>query len=438
MKNRRNNFYVVNIGNELLNGKALNTNLAYLGKRLQEFGFEIKKAFIIPDNSATIQKTLRKIWKEHSVVFITGGLGPTRDDITRMSVAEFFQRELEYNEFIYENIKQKFEAKNIKMPEINKIQAFFPKGFDILYNHLGTAHGLYFSEGKKHLFCLPGVPFELEYIFKHSIIAYLKQWNRFITYDYVDIHTFGISESKAAEMLDQQVLEKGVNIAWLPQIGRVDIRLFGNNIRGVHKALKEVCDTLRENIWGINEVSPANALHDELLQSKRNIYNLNIFPALQNNNKNRKLTLSVVESCTGGMLSSALTKIPGSSKYFIGALVAYANDVKSNLLDISPDILKKQGAVSKKTLIAMLNGCEKLFNTDIVCAISGVAGPEGGTKKKPVGTVYIGVKLLGNIFVERCFFDGNRERIRHKAFEKTIFMILKMIQSLDKKDNIIY
>ena len=401
--------YIVNIGNELLTGRTVNTNLTTLANKLLPIGYEITEAYIIPDTKEAIQETLKKVWRDNSIVIFTGGLGPTKDDITKTTLADFFQKELIYHEEIFEMIKDRFANRKMEMPEQNKIQAFIPKDFTPLLNTQGTAPGMYFHSEKRHLFSLPGVPFEMVHLFDTYVIDILKNISSDLKFYTKELNTYGIGESKTAELLENLVLEDGVNISWLPHLGRVDIRLSGQNLVGIEKTLKDIQKILGKYIWGNGYKHPIEPLHLELIK--------------------RNLTISTAESCTGGMLSSLLTKTQGASKYFMGSVVSYSNEIKINILAVSPETLIKYGAVSEETALEMLSGCKKLFNTDISCVITGIAGPDGGTEKKPVGTVYIGVDFQGKIRVEKCLFAGSREQIRQRAVEKAIFMVIEDIDN---------
>jgi nicotinamide-nucleotide amidase len=309
-----------------------------------------------------------------------------------------------FHEDICKKIEERFALRNMTTPEINKVQAYIPEDFTPLVNEHGTAPGFMFKDGEKCLFCLPGVPFEMEMMFELHIVKYLKENYLVREFFCKDINTYDISESKIAELMRDLKYDTGVNIAWLPQTGRVNVRVYGNNISGCEKVFNEICETLKEYIWGIDYNSPMELLHEILFK--------------------KNLTISTAESCTGGMLASLLTKMSGSSAYFKGSILSYSNEIKTELLEVPNEILQKFGAVSEETVREMLIGCRKKFKTDIVCATSGIEGPDGGSKDKPVGTVYVGVKWGEKMIIERCYFTGDREMIRFKACEKTLFLSL--------------
>ncbi|MCL2064304.1 MAG: CinA family nicotinamide mononucleotide deamidase-related protein [Candidatus Cloacimonetes bacterium] len=402
-----NKIFIINIGNELLTGRITNTNLTTLGQKLLSLGFEITEAYVIPDVKDAIFETLNKVWLDSALIIVTGGLGPTKDDITRTTLGEFFKKEMIFYEDINEDIRESFRKRNSEMPEINRVQAYIPQDFMPLKNKHGTAPGMYYKCDNRHLISLPGVPFEMEHLFEEYVVDILEANKPEMEFWVYDINTYGIGESAAAEIIENISLAENVKLAWLPHLGRVDLRLMGCNKEGIMKALGYIEEKLSNYIWGKNEKNPIDKLHQELI--------------------NRQMTIATVESCTGGMLSSLLTTKSGSSKYMMGSVVCYSNDVKINTLGVLSETINKYGAVSLEVAHEMLEGCKKMFNTDICCAITGIAGPEGGSKEKPVGTVYIGVSILNKKRVEKCYFIGNREQIRQKAVDKAVFMVLEEI-----------
>ncbi|MCK9330637.1 MAG: CinA family nicotinamide mononucleotide deamidase-related protein [Candidatus Cloacimonetes bacterium] len=399
---------IINIGNELLLGKTVNTNLSWMANQLSMIGININKAVIIPDETDIIHQALYNAWEKSSLIIITGGLGPTKDDITKKAVADFFNKELIYNIDIENQIRQRFIERNIEMPESNKTQAYVPANFTALTNSLGTAPGLKYEEGEKSLYCFPGVPFEMKNLFLTYLKPDIIKKYKIDSFYCIDIQTYELPESQIADEMEQINFDD-INIAWLPQTGRVNIRLYGNNEKKIENAQQVITQKFHSNIWGINELSPQHKLH-------------NIITKL-------KITLSTAESCTGGLIAKMITEIPGASSYFEGSAVVYSNKQKENLLQIEKTIIEQNGAVSQETLEAMLTGCQKLFNTNLVCAVTGIAGPEGGTADKPVGTVFIGIKFNDKLISQKCFFTGTRELIRFKTAEKAIFMMIALLET---------
>ena len=408
MQNKNIYITIINIGNELLLGKTINTNLTWLADKLTSMGAYVNKAVIVADNLSEIKAVLNENWGLSDLMIITGGLGPTKDDITKKCIADFFNKEMIFIQEIEDIVIKRFSDRGIEMPLSNKNQAFLPKDFEYLVNDLGTAPGLKYVENHKLLYCLPGVPFEMKHLFERYIMPDIKQRFRLNSFKCYDIHTYQLPESKIADDMQEMVYDD-VNIAWLPQTGRVDIRVYGHNRDKVEEVKDLICEKFEKNIWGVNEVSPQNKLHN--LINKANI------------------SLSTAESCTGGLIAKMMTDIPGSSACFQGSVVVYSNEQKENLLKIGKDILDDYGAVSQQTLEAMLYGCKDLFKTELLCAVTGIAGPDGGTNDKPVGTVFIGIMYKDKLLWEKCYFTGTREIVRHKSAEKAIFMMINMLEA---------
>lgn len=400
---------VINIGNELLIGKTLNTNLTWLANELTVIGLKVNNALIVPDEVFEISQAIEMFWAKSDVLIITGGLGPTKDDLTKQCIADYFNKKLIFMPEIAKDIEERFKKRNIEMPESNNCQAYVPEDFVYLHNSLGTAPGLKYQDANKTLFCLPGVPFEMKHLYDVHIREYLVK-NK-INKDFFceDIHTVGLPESLIADKMSSFLTEQGVNIAWLPKTGRVDIRVYGDNFENIQKSKEHILRLFSKNVWGINETTPQDKL-GRLLKSS-------------------DLTISTAESCTGGMISALLTDIKGASGYYKGSVIAYANDVKKDILGVSESILFDHGAVSTETLEQMLTGCERLFRTDLVCGVTGIAGPDGGTEAKPVGTVYIGIRYKQKNFIKKFLFTGNRELIRFKTAEMAVLMLIDLLES---------
>lgn len=399
---------IISIGNELLLGRTLNSNLAWLGKNLADLGIPVHYSETIPDDPEAIIEALDYCWKRYDVVITTGGLGPTQDDITRESIAKYFAAPLRYDEEIWLHICRMFAHRNTPMPESNRCQAMVPNGFRVLKNDRGTAPGLHFSDSGKQFFALQGVPLEMRYIFNTHIRGILKQsYKEAQSLTVLNIHTYGIGESALAEKIDSAMIPAGVSLAWLPQTGRVDLRLYGEDSQAVAKAGSYVEHLAKEYIWGYDEDEPAR-------------YLLNLM-------KNKALTLSVAESCTGGLVQRYLTDIPGASATLMGGVVSYANSVKVKALGVPQQVLEKHGAVSEECARAMALGVQKLCESDVSIAVTGIAGPDGGSPDKPVGTVYYAFRIIDREFTVHKIFNGDRESIRHKAAEAAILELARCL-----------
>ncbi len=399
---------LISIGNELLLGKTTNTNFAYIGKKLADIGIYLDKEITIPDTEKAITQTLDLLWKDYDIVMTTGGLGPTKDDITKKTIADFFGKPLFFDYKVWENIQFLFLKKKRKMPNLNRNQALVPRDFVAIENKIGTAPGLVYHREKKFLFMMPGVPREMKFLMENKFLEILKKAFNLPKIDITTIHTKDIAESAIAELIDDIDIEEPVRLAFLPQTGRVDIRVYGTDPIENKKIINKIKKRLQENIWAENVESPGELIHREFL-------------------KNGK-TLSFAESCTGGMVQEIITSFPGASKYFAGGVVSYSNEAKTNILKVDKNTLEKFGAVSEETAKEMVQGVKDLFKSDFAASITGIAGPDGGTSEKPVGTVFIAVTNGEKISVRKFNFSGNRKRIRQMSAENVFFMLSELIK----------
>lgn len=406
-KRKKNSAAIITIGNEILLGKTINTNLAFIAKNLAFLGIDLIESKTVKDDKIAITSALKNLWERFDIVITTGGLGPTVDDITKRTIADFFEKELEFKEELWENVKHRFAKRKIEIPKINENQALLPQDFVALKNDFGTAAGLFYQENKKMFFSLPGVPIEMKNIFTEEIIPILKNNYNLKAISQTTIHTFDITESKLAEKLtDFQTGD--INLAFLPQTGRVDLRLYGSDFAEIARCKSKLQTLLSDYIIGFDKNSISEIFHEFMLKNN--------------------LTISAAESCTGGLLQKMLTDNSGSSKYFWGGVVSYSNDIKNRILNVRKSSLDNFGAVSKEVAEEMVAGLNAKFNTDISVSITGIAGPEGGTEEKPVGTVFVSFFIKGKIFTERYIFSGNREHIRQKTAEKVLVRTMHYIE----------
>ena len=404
------NSIVISIGDELLLGKTLNSNLLYLGEELSKLGFPILRSLEVKDEPAEVARALEAAWREADVVICTGVLGPTQDDLSRQAFADFFGKKLEFDVALWDHIEKVFfRRRNAKIPQSNKAQAMVPEGFEPLENSRGTAPGLHYVNGGRHFFALQGVPNEMKHNFQTHVAPLLKEAFSDVEQFLIrDIHTFGIGESALAEIVDEKNLPEGVRLAWMPQMGREDLRIFGHDAAKLNLAQSYIESVAGQYIWGVDEESPAKALAAEL--------------------KKRGWKISVAESCTGGLIQKYLSDLPGSSDYFFGGVVSYHNDAKIKLLGVSPKTLEEQGAVSQKVALKMAEGLAKLLPTEVQLSITGIAGPDGGSAEKPIGTVHYGIGIDGDFWHEERRFHGDRYGIRHRAAEAGILILLNVLR----------
>ncbi len=400
---------VITIGNEILLGKTLNTNLAFLAQELANLGLPVDYSVTVKDEAEAIHQALKQCWEKYDVVITTGGLGPTTDDITKQEIASFFGKKLVFNEEVWEQVQKIFAARNMPTPEINRSQAMVPEDFIALKNERGTAPGLFYEEGEKSFFAFAGVPMEMRHIFLTQAKPILEK--KYGTQDKViqkTIHTFGIAESALAELLSDFQTPDKVNFAWLPQPGRVDLRFYGTDAQAIEQAFNECYPKVKQYTWGFDDDTPVSVLHHILRENK--------------------LYLSVAESCTGGLVQKMVTDLAGSSDVFLGGVVSYANDVKIKVLKVRPETLSKYGAVSEECAGEMVQGVKELTGSDLAISTTGIAGPDGGTLEKPVGMVCFGFSVLNKIWSMTRIFNGDRELIRLQAAEFALLNLIRYLQ----------
>ncbi len=404
------NSAIISIGNEILLGKTLNTNLQYLATQMAGLGLAVDYAVTIKDELSVIRATLDYCWSRYDIVISTGGLGPTADDITKDAIVSFFGGDLVFREEIWQEVTDRFKARGLDVPRINRNQALVPTGFVALNNAQGTAPGLFYSDGSRSFFALPGVPLEMEHLFERHLRGLLKERYGAQSVIQRNIHTHGISESALAELLADFEIPAGVNLAWLPQTGRVDLRLYGQDEALIGQTLESMAARVQKHVWGYDGDSPVTKL-GELLQA-------------------RGWLISCAESCTGGLVQKMLTDQAGSSAYFSGGLVSYSNAQKVALLGVSTDTLERYGAVSAETAGEMVYGLTMLCKTEVAVSITGIAGPEGGSDAKPVGLVYFGFAIPGKTWVCKQIFSGTRASIRQKAADYALISLIKELTEL--------
>jgi len=398
--------HIINIGNELLFGKTINTNAAFIAEKLYETGIEVEKSLVIPDNPDTIFKTLEQCFKETDWIITTGGLGPTKDDMTKNVIARYFEVGFEVHQPTLDMVLKMFSDRGLEAGEINKKQAEIPVGAIALTNKNGTAPGLWMEKNGKTLIALQGVPFEMQEILVQSVIPLLKEKYKGVhAVVHKNILTSGIGESMLAQKIEnwENALPKEITLAYLPSPGQVLLRLTAR-AEDENEAQKLLEAQLPELLKIINpylvsmDGEPLVAVVSSLLK------------------KNKK-KLAVAESCTGGYISHLITSLPGSSQFFEGAVVSYSNEVKRDILNVRETNLKKHGAVSEMVVTDMALNAMSLFETDYAIATSGVAGPGGGTDEKPIGLVWVAVATPTRVITQKFLFgkNGGRELIIKRA-----------------------
>jgi nicotinamide-nucleotide amidase len=390
---------IVTIGDEILIGQTVDTNSAWMAKQLNSIGVFVEQITSIADTREAILTTLEEVGQRADLVLMTGGLGPTRDDITKTTLCAYFDTHLVMHHGIRERIEQWFERRGVPVLEVNRKQAELPASCVVLENLRGTAQGMWFEKDGTVYVSMPGVPYEMQGIVENHLLAKIK--DRFILphIEHCTIMTTGIGESLLADRVktwEDGLDSKGIHIAYLPSPGVVKVRLTASGhdreaIRTAVRKEKEHFERLAaEYIFGYDDLPLEKAIGDLLKEKGR--------------------TLAVAESCTGGRIASSLTAFAGSSSFFWGGVVAYENQVKIDVLGVPPHAIETHGAVSEPVVLAMAEGARKRLKTDYALATSGVAGPSGGSTEKPVGTVWIALSGPNGTSATKHNFGADRER----------------------------
>ncbi|MEI7978690.1 MAG: competence/damage-inducible protein A [Bacteroidota bacterium] len=406
---------IITIGDELLIGQVIDTNSAWLGQQLSLLGISLYQRTACGDSKEQILSCLKDAENRSDIIIITGGLGPTKDDITKKTMCEYFNTTLVVDEKVLEWVTRIFRMRKMEMLETNLQQAMIPANSKTLWNRSGTAPGMWFDINNKIFISLPGVPFEMKTIFEEEAIPLIK--NKF-TLPFIyhrTLQTCSIGESYLAEkIIDiEETLPQHIKLAYLPSVGAVRLRLsaHGNNesevMNDVAVIVNKMYERIGEYIYGENNDSLSEVVGKLLT------------------NKNK--TMATAESCTGGFIAHQITSIPGSSKYFTGSIVSYDNKIKQQELNVSNTILNNEGAVSEACVKQMATEILSKFNVDYAIATSGIAGPDGGSEEKPVGTVWIAVASRNEIITKKFNMGDNRERTILRTSISALDMLRKMI-----------
>jgi len=405
---------IVSTGDEILLGRILDTNAAYLSEKLFSIGIAVVSFHTVGDDIEHIIRATETASSEADVVLLTGGLGPTDDDLTRQALAKFLGIELKMEESILRKIIRFFLDRNLRMPEKNKVQAYIPVGTKELVNNIGTAPGIMAEKEGKLFAAMPGVPVEMKKMFEESVLPELEKLNDRQVIVLKRLKCFGAGESAIAEMLGSMMqrgrtplvnctVDAGVitlHIIAAAENKELSQRLADKDERAIRKKLGEL-------IYGEGEQSLAEVVGEKLAE--------------------RGETVAVAESCTGGELAKLITDVPGASRYFKQGWVTYSNESKISELDMPAELIERYGAVSFEAAEAMAKQARKISGTDYAIAITGIAGPTGATEQKPLGLVYISVDSSGGSETRRFVFPNNRELIRFRSAQTALNMLrLKM------------
>ena len=403
---------IITVGNEVTSGHTLNTNAAYMAVELEEVGLTPDRVLTLRDDVITLAGEIRKAVKAYRVVLITGGLGPTHDDVTKMALCAAFKTGLVRNNKILKAVREFFRHINRPMPAVNETQADVPQTCKAIVNKRGTAPLLFFDTGTCLLFAMPGVPYEMRFLMETQVVPILKKRLPKFSMKRAVIRTAGIGESRLYEMIEANGgVPDEVELAYLPSPGQVDLRITatGKKAAGsVGKAVKKLMKVAGPYCFGFDKTTLEGAIGARLVK--------------------KGLTLASAESCTGGRFAARITSAPGASVYFLEGAVTYGNQSKIKRLGVNPKTLLKYGAVSTQTAGEMAEGICKTSGADIGVSITGIAGPGGGTKEKPVGLVYIGICVKDAVETKKFEFGLDRNMNQERAVKEALIWLWEQVK----------
>jgi nicotinamide-nucleotide amidase len=409
---------VITIGDELLIGQVINTNQAYIAEKLNEIGIPVDRMTTVGDGLPSILDAFRVAWEHRTVVLVTGGLGPTHDDVTKKAVCTFFDSDLVSNAGVRSHIEGIMKRRNMSWTPAAEEQTMVPRKAELIPNSVGTAAGMLFQEKEKYFIVLPGVPYEMKEMMDRSVVPFLAPKVKDSVIRHVTLRTTGISESLLARQLGNlDDILRGASLAFLPSLTGVRLRItVQERTEATASAiLRQVEERIRAKaqryIHGTGE--------EELEESLGKILT------------ERKLTIAVAESCTGGLIANRITNVSGSSAYFERGLITYSNKAKIELLGISRDLIDAHGAVSEEVALAMAQGVRKAAATDIGLSTTGIAGPTGGTPEKPEGLVWIGYADAGTSLALKFNFGDDRLRFKERASQAALELVRRRVLRIE-------
>lgn len=408
---------IIVIGDELLIGQVTDTNSGWIARHITPYGWKVKTVRVVADDADDIKHAISESFAQTDVILMTGGLGPTKDDITKQTLCDYFGGELVLDEATRQNVNMIFEKRHLVMNELTARQAMVPSSCRVIQNEVGTAPLMWFEHDGKVLVSMPGVPHETETMMERAVIPQLiKHFNSNVDIEYRTFVVIDYTESALAGKLDdfERNLPPYIHLAYLPRPGIIRLRLSG-----IHANQQQLeTDMARQS----------GLLHDILGEAIICDGDLTLPEIIGNMLKQKGLTLSTAESCTGGNIAHVITEVPGSSEYFVGSVVSYCNRVKHDLLAVPQDVLDTAGAVSEPTVAQMVRGVSSLLSTDCAVSTSGIAGPGGGTAEKPVGTVWMAAKCGNEVSTFCGQFPGNRSRVIDRATTEVLKLLLKLLR----------
>ena len=406
---------IISIGDEILIGMTVDSNAAWMGTELTKLGIEVYQMTSISDKKEHILKVIDEAISRSELVLVTGGLGPTSDDITKKTLSEYFNTRLVQDDGVLANIEGLMKKRGLDMNENNIKQAEVPEGCKILTNALGTAPGMWFEKNGRVLVSMPGVPYEMKYIMTNHVIPGIKEHFKRPHIKYRLVMTFGTFEARLAEILEdfEKQMPGSVSLAYLPTSGIIKLRLTGRGEdeteidRVLTGQIDKLYNIIPEYIYGLDGMSLEEATGNLL--------------------KNNSITLSIAESCTGGNISRMITSVPGSSDYFTGSVIAYNNRIKTDELGVNTGDMEKHGAVSEEIALQMARGIRDKYKTDYAISATGIAGPGGGTEEKPVGTVWIAVSSKHGSYAEKHNYAFTRSNNIRRASLAAMNLLRKTV-----------
>ncbi|MCY1722388.1 competence/damage-inducible protein A [Prolixibacteraceae bacterium Z1-6] len=407
---------IITIGDEILIGQIVDTNSAWIGEQFNLNGIEIYQITSVHDDHDHILEAIKNAEKNVDLVIITGGLGPTKDDITKHALCEYFNTQLVLHQPTLDAIIKRFYKRGIDMNKLNRDQAMLPENCTILTNKLGTAPGMWFEKNDTIFVSMPGVPFEMKYLVEFELLPKLRATGKTKAIFHKTVLTQGVPESMLADKLEtwEDALPEHIKLAYLPNPMLVRLRLsaMDNDVEKlkteVEKEIEKLQQIIPESIFGYDSETLSEVIGRMLAQ------------------KNKKL--AVAESCTGGYISHLITSVAGCSEYYNGSVTAYSNQIKEKVLGVSAELLKQFGAVSEQVATEMVEGVKRVMNADYAIATTGIAGPTGGTEEKPVGTVWIAVSGPNKTWVKKFIFVGDhRERNIVRSSQTALQILRRMV-----------
>ena len=423
--------HIINIGDELLIGQVVNTNASWMAEELNKRNIKVTNISVISDGADDIRTQLDRSLSEADVVLITGGLGPTKDDITKTVLCNYFGDTLVRHQPTYDNVKKFFDRRGLPFTEINQAQALVPSRCKVILNEVGTAPCMVFTipqatfkqpspkktdtSAEKIVISMPGVPFEMKWLMQNSVLPLLEERLGSQAIVHKTILTFGIGESFLADKIAdwEDALPAYIKLAYLPEAGKVRLRLsaYGADKAQLEQEVAERVEMLKlivgDNIYGYDDETISSVI-GKLLNQKG-------------------ATVATAESCTGGLIGNMITEVSGSSAYYKGGIVAYSNELKERLLGVRHETLEQYGAVSEETAIEMARGCLAVTGADYAIATTGISGPTGATEEKPLGLVYVAIASCEEVVCNRYVFTTTRQQHQQRTANQALFDLYKQL-----------